>query len=155
MSIFKINFYIVIINKYFCIFLFIIPVVFLGCSNSGTEPDENIILPENNLNFSDHIYPLFSSKCSSRNGCHTFNNPAANLSLTDYNDIINHFMNNTPSEPLVRIGDGENSPLYIVLVQDGFLGVQQMPLNGPYLNSNQYDGVKTWITEGAEPASTK
>lgn len=128
--------------------------LFIGCADSGTEPTETILLPESNLNFDDHIYPLFSAKCSSRNGCHTFSNPAANLPLTDYNAIINHFMNNVPSEPLVRIGDGENSSLYIVLTQDGYVGVPRMPLNGPYLNSNQYEGVKTWIAEGAVPNSS-
>jgi hypothetical protein len=127
-----------------------------NCSQSGTEPKENIILPESNLNFNDHIYPLFSAKCSSRSGCHTFNNPAANLALTDYIQVVNnHFMNNAPSEPLVRINDGENSPLYIVLFQEGYLGVPRMPFNGPYLNSNQYEGVKVWINEGAIPAANK
>ena len=132
----------------YCIFNF-------GCNESGTEPQENIILPESNLNFNDHIFPLFSAKCSSRNGCHTFNSPAGNLPLTDYNEIINHFMNDAPSEPLIHVGDGENSPLYIVLIQDGYLGVPRMPFNGPYLNSNQYEGVKVWITEGAIPTASK
>lgn len=128
--------------------------IILGCNKSGTEPTETIVLPDNNLNFDDHIYPLFSAKCSNRNGCHTFSNPAANLPLTDYNAIINHFMNNVPSEPLIRIGDGENSSLYIILIQDGYVGVPRMPLNGPFLNSNQYDGIKTWISEGAIPNSS-
>lgn len=130
-------------------------IFYFGCSESGTEPQENIILPESNLNFNDHIYPLFSAKCSSRNGCHTFNNPAANLALTDYNQIITHFMNDAPSEPLIRIGDGDNSPLYIVLIQESYLGVPRMPFNGPYLNSNQYEGVKVWINEGTIPAANK
>jgi len=108
----------------------------------------NIILPDSNLNFIDHIYPLFSEKCSNRSGCHTVNNPAANILLVDYNEIITHFMNNAPSEPLIRIGDGENSSLYRVLIQDGYLGVPRMPYNDPYLNANQFDGVKRWIDEG-------
>ena len=124
-----------------------------GCTESGTEPQD--ILPESGLNFNEHIYPLFSAKCSSRNGCHIISSPAAELVVTDYNEIITHFMNNAPSEPLIHLGDGENSPLYIVLIQDGYLGVPRMPKNGPYLNSNQYEGVKAWITEGAIPAASK
>ena len=111
----------------------------------------NIILPASNLNFNDHIYPLFSAKCSSRSGCHTISNPAANLPLIDYNAIITHYMSNAPSEPLIHPDDGDNSPLYKILIQDDYFGVPRMPYNGPYLNSNQYDGVKTWITEGAIP----
>jgi hypothetical protein len=141
----------IIFSVVICLFF----VFYFGCSESGTEPQETIILPESNLNFNDHIYPLFSTKCSSRNGCHTFNNPAANLALTDYNQIVNHFMNNAPSEPLVRINDGDNSPLYIVLIQEGYLGVPRMPFNGPYLNSNQFEAVKIWINEGAIVTANK
>jgi hypothetical protein len=120
-----------------------------NCSESGTEPED--ILPASNLNFNDHIYPLFSAKCSSRSGCHTISNPAANLPLTDYNEVITHYMSNAPSEPLIHPDNGDISPLYQILIQDGYLGVPRMPFNGPYLNSNQYDGVKTWIDEGANP----
>jgi hypothetical protein len=111
----------------------------------------DIILPVSNLNFNDHIYPLFSAKCSNRSGCHTISNPAANLLLTDYNEIITHYMSNAPSEPLIHPDNGDISPLYQILIQDAYLGVPRMPLNGTYLNSNQYDGVKTWISEGAIP----
>ena len=123
-----------------------------GCS---TESEENIVLPEINLNFNDHIYPLFSTKCSSRSACHAISSPAAGLIMIDYNEIITHFMKNAPSEPLIHAGNGEDSPLYKVLVQEDFLGVPKMPYNGPYLNSNQYEGVKTWMDEGAIVSANK
>ena len=59
----------------------------VGCSSSTTEPEENIVLPDSLLNFDDHIYPLFSSKCSSRSACHAISSPAAGLILVDYNEI--------------------------------------------------------------------
>jgi hypothetical protein len=135
---------------------FCLVIIFLAGCSSSTEPDENIILPESNLNFNEHIYPLFSAKCSSRSGCHVISGPAAGLVLVDYNEIITHFMSKVPSEPLVHVGNGDNSPLYRVLIQEGSSGgVPRMPYNGPYLNSNQYEGVKTWINEGAIPSASK
>ena len=129
----------------------IIIIIFIGCSDSGTDPKDNFVLPDSALNFNEHIYPLFSAKCSSRSGCHAISNPAAGLILIDYNEITTHFMTNTPSEPLIRVGEGADSPLYRVLVEDGLYGVPRMPYNGPYLNSNQTEGIKTWIDEGAKP----
>ena len=123
----------------------------IGCKDSGTDPADNIVFPASDVNFNEHIYPLFSAKCSSRSGCRAISSPAAGLVLIDYNEVSTHYMRNTPSEPLVRVGNGEDSPLYQVLIQDGFFGVPRMPFNGPYLNSNQTDGVKTWIDEGANP----
>jgi len=136
------------------IFLFVL-FMMVGCSSSTTEPEENIVLPDSLLNFDDHIYPLFSSKCSSRSACHAISSPAAGLILVDYNEIRTHFMTNAPSEPLLYVNDGEGSPLFKVLIQQDFLGVPRMPFNGPYLNSNQYEGVKKWIDEGAIPFANK
>lgn len=51
------------------------------------------------------------------------------------------------SIPLVFSGDGENSILYQILLTD-VLGRPRMPLDGPYLNTNNSNGVKTWIDEG-------
>ncbi len=133
------------------VFLFIIT----GCSSTGTGPDENIVLPDSLLNFNDHIYPLFSAKCSSRSACHAISSPAAGLIVIDYNEIITHYMRNAPSEPLIHVGNGEGSSLYKVLIQEDFLGVPRMPSNGPYLNSNQYNGIKKWIDEGAIVSANK
>ena len=136
------------------LFLFVL-ILIVNCSNSSTEPEENIVLPDSLLNYNDHIYPLFSSKCSSRSACHAISSPAAGLILVDYNEIRTHFMTNAPSEPLLHVGNGEGSSLYKVLIQQDFLGVPRMPYNGPYLNSNQYEGVKKWIDEGAIPFAYK
>ena len=128
------------ILKIICI-LFIL-IIIVGCSDSGTEPQDNIILPDSLLNFNDHIYPLFTAKCSSRSACHAISSPAAGLILIDYNEIITHYMTNAPSELLINSGNGEGSPLYQVLIQQDYLGVPRMPYEGPYLNSNQYEGIK-------------
>lgn len=140
-------------SKIFIILLIIFLIIFSACSDSSTEPEENIVLPDSSLNFNDHIYPLFTAKCSSRSGCHTISSPAAGLNVNDYNAVITHFLNNAPSEPLIRVGEGENSPLYKILILDDFQGISRMPKDGPYLNSNQYEGVKTWIDEGAKASA--
>ena len=134
--------------------IFLSLILIAGCSSS-TKPEENIVLPESNLNFNDHIYPLFISKCSSRSGCHALGDAKHGLELTNYPSIITHFMSEALSVTLVIIEDGENSPLYKVLIFEDFLGTPRMPSNGPYLNANQYNGVKKWINEGAIPSANK
>lgn len=122
----------------------------MGCSDSGTDPqDKPIVLPDSNLTYNDHIYPLFLLKCGSRDGCHSFINPARNLVLIDYNTIINYTLYDPPSPQLILENNGANSPLYLVLLPGDNLGIPRMPKDGPYLNSNQYNGVKIWIDEGA------
>lgn len=118
----------------------------ISCDGSTGPDNSDIVLPEKDLTFIDHIQPLFAATCASRSGCHAIDNPQAGLALTDYESIRNHFIQNS-SEPLVRIADGANSALYLVLVQDNYLGVPQMPYNGPFLTPNQVNGVKVWINE--------
>jgi len=148
---------IMIKNRMFNLILFLVFLIIIaGCSSSGTEPNNNIVLPDTLLNFNEHIYPLFEAKCSSRSTCHAISSPAAGLVVIDYNELITHFMNKSPSEQLIYVRNGDNSPLYHVLIQEGAAGgVPRMPYNGPYLNSNQYQGVKTWIDEGAIVSANK
>jgi hypothetical protein len=117
-----------------------------ACGDKGTNAEDNIVLPESNLNFVDHIQPLFISKCANRNGCHSAFEPARGLNLTDYQTIMTHFAVNT--EILVDPGIAERSFLYNIL-KGPILGVPRMPLEQAPLNSNNINGVKTWINEGA------
>jgi hypothetical protein len=116
------------------------------CKDNGTNPENTeFVLPDSNLTYLDHIRPMFVAKCASRSGCHSNTDLAGGLDLTDYQAIRLHWVNVTT--PLVIDGDGANSYLYRVLLPTD-IGTPRMPLDGPYLNNNNTNGIKVWIDEG-------
>jgi hypothetical protein len=121
-----------------------------SCSDSGTNPqDQEFVIPESDLTFTDHIGPMVLAKCGSNSGCHNTTDRAGGLDMTNYQSIMLHFVTNEfGSEKLVVPGSGEVSFMYRVLLQNQ-PGVARMPLDGPFLNSNNTNGIKVWIDEGA------
>jgi hypothetical protein len=117
-----------------------------SCQDSGTDPADQVFnLPDSNVTYIDHIKPMFTAKCASHNGCHSGFDQAGGLNLTNYEAIILHQLDS--GEPLVRSGYGETSALFQILLAD-YSGIPRMPREGPYLNSNNSNGVKIWINEG-------
>jgi hypothetical protein len=116
-----------------------------ACKES-TEPEEEIILPENDLTYSEDIFKLFSAKCATP-GCHNSLDRSGNLDLTNYPEIMIKTVDN---ETIVKPGDGEQSFLYRILLEN-YKGRIRMPLDRAMLNSNNRNGVKVWIDEGAKP----
>jgi hypothetical protein len=112
--------------------------------------DNSIVLPESNLTYRDHIKPLFTVRCGSERGCHVHyndgGNPARGLDLTIYMDMINHLIDG--STDLIIPGQGEQSFLYNILLGP-VSGRSQMPKDRPPLNSNNMNGIRVWIDEGA------
>jgi hypothetical protein len=119
--------------------------ILFGCKKS-TNSEEEIILPESDITYFKHIQKLFGAKCATP-GCHTYLDRAGDLDLTNYPEI----MTKTVQGELIVIPEfGEQSFLYIILMQN-YKDTPKMPLDGPYLNSNNTEGVKIWIDEGAKP----
>jgi hypothetical protein len=112
--------------------------------------DNSIVLPESNLNYTDHLSYLFQVRCGSENGCHSHLNtggpPARGLDITDYDDLINHIIDDSTN--LIIPGQGEQSFLYKILLGP-VSGRPQMPKDRPPLNSNNTNGIRGWIDEGA------
>ena len=120
----------------------------VACGDNPTEAQKEIVLPEKDLNFENHIKPLFLNKCASQSGCHSvFDVQNGALDLTDYLTVMNHFVGGTV--PLVIPEQPDQSFLYNIL-RGSLLGIPRMPLDLPPLNSNNLNGVKTWISDGAE-----
>ena len=103
----------------------------------------NIVFPDSNVSFSKHVEPLFQQTCSGA-GCHGGSQPAANLNLevNMWHSLIDY------SPAIIIVKKGNNSPLVMYL--DGRLS-PQMPLRSQPLTTNQINGVKKWIDEGANP----
>jgi hypothetical protein len=113
----------------------------VSCDDTLTVQDvDNKIIPDQNVSFSKHIYPVFQVKCIS---CHNATNPDGGLDLTTYSaataDFNVIFPGNPDNSRIVWAVEGDKPP------------IQKMPPIGyskPF-TQNQMQGLRTWITEGA------
>jgi hypothetical protein len=111
-----------------------------SCKQDEKKPiSSDIIFPDSLISFVHHVEPLFRQTCIF-SGCHGGNQPAGGLNLEGQmwlalmspgNLIIK---NNGYESPLVKYLDNRLQP--------------RMPLGGT-LTTNQINGVKKWIDEGA------
>lgn len=129
--------------------LIVLTIISYACKDSGNDhQDKEFVLPDSNLTFIVDIGPLFLAKCGTNSGCHNPIDKKGGLDITNHLAIITHWVTSEfGSEKLVIAGSGETSFLYRVLLQN-LPQTPRMPLDGPYLNSNNTNGVKTWIHEG-------
>jgi hypothetical protein len=127
-------------------YFFLITVLFLivlsfSCDDTITNNDVDLTtIPERNVSFSKHIYPLFQVKCFS---CHGNGRYEAGLDLT----LRSRFVDGR----IVVPGDTITSILVWRINRPPRAGFSPMPpLYMPQLNNNQIQGVKVWIVEGAK-----
>lgn len=120
--------------------LFLVTVI--GCDDTLTSGYlDDVIIPDKNVSFSEYIQPVLTVKCSN-SGCHDDGTRAGDYSVTNWANVV------TPG--VVDAGNAETSRL--VWRIEG-LGVEPMPPLGSTvrpLTKNQVEGIKTWITEGAQ-----
>ncbi len=110
-----------------------------GCKDSVIEPAD-IVFPASGVSFARHVQPLFNEACAF-SGCHGGGaGQQSSLLLTSYDNLM------FTTLKVVERGLPDQS----VLVQriEGKIG-QRMPLYRPALETNQINGIRTWITEGA------
>jgi hypothetical protein len=120
-------------------FSFISLIFYLGCKDTTTNIDSKTI-PDSNVSFGEHIFPVFQTKCAIR-GCHDDGTKAGGISLTTW-------VGATDPNIVVK-GEPDNSPL--VWSIEALAGISPMPPIGyPPLTQNQINGIKTWIKEGAK-----
>jgi hypothetical protein len=125
-------------------------VLFLGlstfisaCKDQITNPNTNpIVFPASNISYSQHVDALFQQRCA-LGGCHAGSSAQAGLDLLapSYTNLINHF------PKLVTPGASNNSLLAQRI--DGRIP-PQMPFESQPLTTNQINGIKKWIDEGAK-----
>jgi hypothetical protein len=126
-----------------CIIILLVGTLILwSCKDQVNGPDQSpIVFPASNISYSKYIDPLFQQRCAV-SGCHTSTTAAGDLDLAipSYVNLINHL------PPLVTSGASNNS----LLVQriDGRIQPVMPPIGSP-LTSNQINGIKKWIDEGA------
>ncbi len=108
------------------------------CNNSINDSGNNIEFPASNVSYSKHVQPLFNYKCN-YSSCHGSETTTNRLVLISYIDATRY-----PGIIVPRYPDNS------ILIQrlDGRLQ-PRMPLSRDTLSRNQYNGIKTWIKEGA------
>ena len=114
-------------------------IFFISCDDTTTGID-NKTIPSSNVSFNEYILPVFLSKCAN-SGCHNDAAKAGGI-------ILNSYVGATDPSIVIK-GDPDNSLL--VWTIEGSSTAQAMPpLGYSPLTTNQIDGIKTWIKEGAK-----
>lgn len=110
----------------------------IGCVDNGVITDPlDIVFPESNVSYSQHVQPLFDLSCAT-SGCHDGFTQAGGLRLETYADLFQ-------KPGMVRPNDSTRSTLRLAL-----RGVTVLhPRIEPLLSENQVRGVAIWIQEGA------
>jgi hypothetical protein len=103
-----------------------------------------IVFPDSLVSFNKHVEPLFHQTCAAA-GCHGGSQPAAklNLEIDTWHSLIDYL------PPIVLVKNSNNSPL-VMYIDGSNRRSPQMPLNSQPLTTNQINGVKKWIDEGAK-----
>ncbi len=108
-----------------------------SCDDSGNTPGDEIVFPDKDVSYSAHVQPFFNLRCANY-GCHEDQSRAGDLSLTSYVAM-------TERPGIIIPGDPQSSLLLQKI--DGRL---PHPINVPIIiNTNQLNGIRMWITEGA------
>ena len=117
-------------------------IIFSGCKDTITgDQIDKVVIPSSNVSYSKYIQPVLTVKCIN---CHGVSETDGGVNLTSW-------ANTTLNYNVVSPGYPDNSSLVNVI--EGSAGFPPMPpLGSPYasLNTNQVNGVKTWIKEGAK-----
>lgn len=122
---------------FFTIIILSFIVFYLGCDDTSVGIDDKII-PETNVSFSQHIFPIFNAKCVN---CHGVGSVEGGVNLTNWAGA-------TAPDIVVR-SDPDNSPLVWSIQR--IPGIPAMPPEGYVgLTEDQIEGIITWIKEGAK-----
>lgn len=125
---------------YQIILVFNLSLLIFSCDDTITNQDvDNRLIPDSNVSFSEHIYPVFQVKCFS---CHGNGVYEAGLDLT----LRSRFVDGR----IVVPGDTLTSILVWRIDRPPRAGFNPMPPEFmPQLTPNQIKGIKIWIAEGA------
>jgi hypothetical protein len=130
-------------NSFFALIIIVIisTTSYFGCKDTitGSQVD-NVVIPSSNVSYSQYIQPVLSIHCTD---CH-------GGSTSDGGVILVSWATTTSNYNVVAPGHAANSQL--VWSVQGKPGFAMPPLGSSYksLNTNQVNGIITWINEGAK-----
>ncbi len=118
----------------------ILALLWTSCKDSVTEPGvSNVVFPDSLVSYSQHVDALFQQSCVP--GCHDarMNDGNLNLERPSWSNLINH-------QPQLVIPRQASNCLLVERL-DGRIPPPMPPFQP--LNTNQLNGIKKWINEGA------
>jgi hypothetical protein len=133
--------------KRWALYLAIAAALAAGCKRDSVGPGvdgspSDVIFPASNISYTVHVQPVFNQACA-LSGCHDAGQNQSQLRLTSYGDAVL----STSAVGVILPGKPDQSLL--VLRIQGTVGARMPP--GVYpLNSNQINGIRAWIVEGAK-----
>lgn len=115
-----------------------LPVFSISCDDP-IEPNHDVVFPEENVSYINHVYPFLKNNCAYA-GCHSTAYQEAGVVLDTYHDLFRR-------PGLIVLDNPEGSELIQILEV-------RIPHERPYFYKgyfieNEINGMKTWIIEGA------
>jgi hypothetical protein len=109
-----------------------------SCDDTITQEDiNNLVMPDSNVSYAQHIAPVFEVKCV---GCHNDSRKEGGVNLSSYTNII--------ADPRI-VFPGSDSTSVLIWTIERLPGTAPMP-PFEWLLRNHIDGIRTWIREGAQ-----
>jgi len=115
--------------------------LFFSCSDDLVNNPQEIVFPDSNVSFQNHVQPLITLTCSYQ-GCHSDISQAGGIRLTDYFS----YFDNPSVLGMVIPGDPDGSRLVQILENPNF----HLPYIVWYVNENHKAGIRKWIEEDAK-----
>lgn len=129
-----------ILHTYFLLIISL-SIVIVSCSDKLIDNPYDIVFPDSNVSFQEHVQPVITLNCSYQ-GCHSDYTQAAGIRLTDYFS----YFDNPSVLGLVVPGNPDGSRLVQI--------IENPLIHKPYilwdLNDNHKQGIRKWIEENAQ-----
>lgn len=122
-----------------------------GTVKSPTEPSSPPPGGVPALTFTQIQTQIFTPVCA-KAGCHAAGSSPSGLVLEagqSYGNLVGHPAAENSSLDRVAPGDPDHSYIILKLRGDPSITGERMPLGGPYLTSDQIEGIAAWIRAGA------
>lgn len=106
------------------------------------------IWDDDGVRFVADIQPILVNNCAFVD-CHGGGSREGGLSMEDASyDVIRNASGDVGA--VIKTGDADNSPLYLVTTPTSMPDIDRMPSGGPYLTNSQQKLIKDWINQGAQ-----
>ena len=122
----------------FSISMIVMCLSFYACNDNVITAPEDIVFPDSNVSYVNHVAPLLKYTCA-RSGCHSTFDRAGGFALDTYYDLTTSF-----AGAMCRPGNADGSILIQVI--EGKL--PHSYITEFRISDNQLLGLKTWINEG-------
>ena len=124
--------------KYLLIlFATLIIIISQNCKDTITSTDvDNIVMPDSNVSYSQHIAPVFEVKCVP---CHNDQRSDGGVNLSSWTNVVR--------DPSI-VFPGSDSTSILVWTIERIPPYPPMPPS-EWLKRNHINGIRTWIHEGA------